>query len=173
MGLLRRLRRAPGRAPANVNSDWRRNAEWLTWGPPLNVLREGAYQDQIIGLVGKPCKRGYLIPAQVTLVREAHNPHDGNAIRAVINGLTVAYLRREVAAVAGPAMDNAKLDRMTFCGLVRGGCAPHAETIGIHLWLDRRVTDGIEIDFDGVEFEVSWPPNAGEADCKQEGVVPI
>jgi HIRAN domain len=78
--------------------------------------KQKSYDFSVVGIqyrVTLPYRRrlAELTPFPVRLVREPENPHDENAIAVTIaagtfiNGMKIGYLRREVAAVLAPALD--------------------------------------------------------------------
>ncbi len=96
-------------------------SDWSTWPCPRNVIAgEASYQYALMQLVGQPRDVGYLVPVTVTLVREPANPYDRNAIRGDVNGVTVGYLRRQIAAQMADALDQCGCRGFSVCGLVRG-----------------------------------------------------
>lgn len=164
MGFLDRFR-SPRlvASDANVSDGWHEGGGWLRWEPPRNVVVEGHYQEALSELCGGLCKEGFLVPVPVDLTREPANPYDSNAVaaRAGRAGAQVGYLRREVAAQIGPALDQLGLRSWTVCGVIRGG-RPRAQHLGVHLWLGRRVTPGPSVEFDPGPWEIPWPPTDGE-----------
>lgn len=166
MGLFDRLKRGPEAMPANVEPGWAEGSEWREqWDMPLNLVREGYYQEALVRLCGRVRAQGYLIPVESVLVREPQNPHDRNAIRVEVRGAMVGHIRREVAAVLGPALDRMRLPSMTVCAVIRGG-GPEWENLGIHLWMDRRLSPGPGLEFSGdlAIVTIGWPPHDGEGD---------
>lgn len=152
--------------PANVEPGWAEGSEWREqWDMPLNLVREGYYQEALVRLCGRVRAQGYLIPVESVLVREPQNPHDRNAIRVEVRGAMVGHIRREVAAVLGPALDRMRLPSMTVCAVIRGG-GPEWENLGIHLWMDRRLSPGPGLEFSGdlAIVTIGWPPHDGEGD---------
>jgi len=78
--------------------------------------KQKSYDFSVVGLgyrVTMPYRRrlAKLTPFPVRLVREPENTHDENAIAVTIaagtfiDGMKIGYLRREVAAVLAPALD--------------------------------------------------------------------
>jgi HIRAN domain len=163
MGLLDRLRRPPSLASPNVTSDWAPAGYWQTWPCPRNVVRESQHQDELRALVGPMCEGGYLVPVAATLRREPDNPHDANAIRVEVDGRLVGRVRREVAAQLAPALDRRRCPAFVVCGVIRGGSRSKRH-LGLHLWLERRLSDGPEVDLEDGLLEVSWPPTGREID---------
>ena len=150
-------------APANVDAAWLNGDTWRGWDPPRNVVAgESHYRKQLRALTGKPRDAGYLIPAPVTIVREASNPYDCNAFRVEVAGEHVGYLARPIAAQLAAVCDDARCATFTVCGILRGG-STRARDVGVHVWLDRRLTPAPEILF-GPElgFDVVWPPRGDE-----------
>ena len=136
--------------------------DWATWPAPRNLIAgESRYQDALQRICGERCESGYLIPVEVVLRREPQNQYDPNAMRAEVRGQHVGYLRRQIAAVVAPALDDHGIASVTVCGLIRGGSIG-ADMIGCHLWLDRPLggpTITVEdIDEVGDGWRVGWPP---------------
>lgn len=162
MSLFRR-RTQPQLPAANVAPDWADSEAWLAWEPPRNlVVGESHCQDALVKLAGPPCEDGYLLPVRVDFVREPSNPYDSNAIRAEIAGKQVGHMAKELAAkLAGP-LDGERCSRFSVCGIVRGGW-PDAPSFGVHVWFDRRVSEGPEIEILSFTAVVpNWPPRDGE-----------
>jgi hypothetical protein len=99
------------------------------------------------------------VPA--TLVREPANPYDGNAIGVEVAGRVVGHVRRAIAAQLAPALDVGRCPRFTVCGVIRGG-SDEAPSLGVHLWLDRRLSDGPDVNLEEGLLEVGWPPGERE-----------
>lgn len=157
MGLFDRFRR-PALSEPNVGAGWQ-ESEWLTWEAPANVVREGHYQEALVGLCGKACAEGYLIPVEVVLRREPSNPYDPNAIAVFIESVQVGHIAREVAAQIAPAVDRVGCPEWAVCGIIRGGTTRLAN-LGVHLWPGRRITPGPDIHLRDDTFEArSWPPS--------------
>jgi HIRAN domain len=134
------------------------SGEWIGWEPPRNVIAgEASYVEALAALAGPICEDGYCIAACVTFVRDPRNAYDGNAFRAEVEGRLVGYLRRQLAEQLAPALDKARCRSFGVAGVIRGG-STRAPNLGCHVWLARRLTPGPAIEFDGDEWEVSWPP---------------
>ncbi|ADQ06468.1 HIRAN domain protein [Caldicellulosiruptor hydrothermalis 108] len=148
-------------AEPNVSPNWIENKEWFLWEAPLNLVRGESYrQNNLQTLVGKPCKKGYLVPKEITLVREPDNKYDRNAIRAEIEGVHVGYIAKEIASKLAPTMDVLNITSFQVAGLIRGGSRT-IPTLGVHIWLDKRISKGpiIEITPELQQsYQVSWPP---------------
>jgi hypothetical protein len=145
---------------ANVDSGWAAGG-WRTWEAPRNVVvGESFKQDALRRLTGHARENGYLIPVDADLVREPENEYDTNAVRVEVNGELVGYLRRGVAAKVARPADHVRLTRFTLCGLIRGG-AIDAPEVGVHLWLERRRSEGVRVP-DSDAYPISWPPYDGE-----------
>jgi HIRAN domain len=149
-------------APPNVAPGWSSGIEWQRWPSPRNhVAGESHRQNELEALVGEPRSGGRCVAVEVLLVREPENPFDENAVRAEIQGTTVGYLRRLIAAqLAGP-LDSAGCGAFGVCGVIRGG-SPQAPNYGVHVWLNLRTTPGPEISQADDIGEVSWPPHEDE-----------
>lgn len=152
-------------AEPNVPLEWKDNDKWINWEAPLNVIRgESHYQNNLRKLAGMPRTVGYLILVEVTLTREPSNSYDKYAIRADVGKLKVGYLAKELAAIFSPAIDSVNLEKFAVAGVIRGGSTA-ATTLGVHLWLDRRITAGPLVEFaSGArdKYWVSWPPSDDE-----------
>jgi hypothetical protein len=87
-------------------------------------------------------------------------------MRVEIRGEHVGYLAREMAAQLSPALDKAKCREFAVAGIIRGG-SPRAPSLGVHLWLGRRLSPGPIIQVDDTlhrQFLTAWPPWEGEGD---------
>jgi len=157
MGLFRRSR-APELHTANVGPGWeKQRSTWLSWEPPVNIVREGFYQEALIDLCGEPCEAGYLIPVEVVLRREPDNQHDRNAISVHISGQQVGHIHRDVAAQVSPLADRARCAEWRVCGVIRGGSEDY-DKFGVHVWPQRLLSEGLQVRVSGGPYEVSWPP---------------
>jgi len=134
---------------------------WLSWEPPLNAVRgESYHQDALRAFAGEPPEAGFLLPVPVTLVREPENPHDANAIRAELAGGLVGHIAKELAALFSPRMGSAGCPVLTIPGLVRGGSIG-APSIGVHVWLSRRLSPGPDLQVPeelARTMKAPWPP---------------
>lgn len=158
-GLLRG-RLLPG---ANRHSSWSRTAEWQDWPAPRNLVREGHHQRALYRVVGRPCEAGYLVPVDARLLREPRNRYDRNAIQVFVGRHMVGYIERRAGSRLARAMDRSRCRSFTCCAVIRGGRLAEADKIGIHLWLDRRVSGGPAVSVGRHEaWEVPWPPTARE-----------
>jgi hypothetical protein len=161
-------RRTYDLSPVNVRASWADGNECYEWPPPRNVLVGESYrQPALKKLAGPPCDPGYLIPVEVCFVRESENEHDANAFRAEVNGRHVGYLRREVARQVAAALDQAGCGRFSVCGVIRGGSSG-APSLGVHVWLERRLSPGPELSFADDTWVVPWPPGAEIAYCSAD-----
>ncbi len=147
--------------PTDTPPDWDRSGVWLSWEPPLNAVRgESHYQDALLALAGEPPEAGHLLPVAVALVRDPDNPYDPNALRAELDGTLVGHIARDLAALLSPAMDSAGCAVLTVPGLVRGGSVG-APSIGVHLWLRRRLSAGPDLQVPedlARTMKAPWPP---------------
>jgi hypothetical protein len=150
-------------SPANVDATWLDGDGWRGWPPPRNVLvGESHYRPALRRLTGKPRQAGYLIPVAVTFVREPHNQYDRNAFRAEVQGQHVGYLDREVAAQLAATADAGRCISFTVCGVIRGGSLK-AKDVGVHVWLERRLSPGVDIGFADDRWTIeTWPPSPTE-----------
>jgi hypothetical protein len=160
---VRFFRRRYELAPANIAAEWSTSDDWRDWDAPRNLIRgESNYLPALRKLCGGgPRDSGYLIPVDVDLVRDPGNPYDRNAWRAEVGNHVVGYLAREVAAQLSPPADAAGCRGFRVCGLIRGGSSD-TPFVGVHVWLDRRLTTGVEITFADEVGEVNWPPGPAE-----------
>lgn len=170
MGLLGRLRGRrgePALVAVDVAPDWREAEEWRDWEPPCNFVRgESRYQTALRAIAGPDRPGGWLVPVEVTLVREPDNPYDSNALRAEVGGSLVGYLAREIAEGLAPELDRAACRSYACCGLVRGGTL-RTPVLGVHLWIERRCAPGPRLNAEGdpEDYEVGWPPWDGEGEA--------
>lgn len=155
---------------ANVDDDWSAGDDWHAWEAPRNLIRgESHYQATLQRLAGgKPRRNGYLIPVSVSFVRDPKNEHDRNAFRAQVDGELVGHLARDAAAQLARTADRARCTSFAVCGVLRGGSLD-ARHLGVHVWVDRRLSPGVETNFADDEDEVSWPPFENEgAHCSAD-----
>lgn len=153
---------------ANVLDDWGDSQEWRLWDPPLNIVRgESFRQKNLQQIAGKPRANGYLVPVRVTLVREPYNEHDSNAVRVEIEGLHIGYIAKEFARILSQIMDTTKILSYNIAGVIRGGSFT-APTLGVHIWLDRRLSRGPVITKNELisgmlsSYKSPWPPYENE-----------
>jgi hypothetical protein len=143
-------------------ADWMQTHAWLSWEAPRNyVAGEASYRQALSALTGVPCESGYCRPVLVRCEREPGNRYDANAIRAIVNGQHVGYLRRHLASQLAPPLDRAQCNVFIVPGLLRGGSmtAPH---VGCHIWLGRPVEpEGLAFvlpsEAEDREYLVPWP----------------
>lgn len=154
MALFRR--RAIGFAGANSGEDWQTADEWLTWEPPLNIVRGEQHRRQAFDEVFGTDADGVFVLAMVELVREPTNEHDPNAIRVERNGAHLGYVAKELAAIWAPLVAAAGDPHVVLPGVVRGG--GKLVSHGLHLWPHRRLTPAPTFDLDESDYDVSWPP---------------
>ncbi len=155
----------PKLAAPNVPPRWKESKDWASWEPPINAVHgESHRQDALWSICGSqgPKRGGYTTFANVLIAREPNNPVDRNALRVTVGGLHVGYVAREIAEQLSPGLDKAKVRDFTVPGVVRGG-SPDSPSLGIHLWLGRRITSGPEVTIEddvarSERFRVAWPP---------------
>lgn len=159
MGFLKNLFSTKYEIPeANLLPGWQ-DEEWRSWEAPYDLVRgEFAREEAFRKMVGPPRKHGYLLPVEVTLIREPTNSNDPNAVRAEVDGVTLGYLDRNFAAQASPVIDKGGCPEFVVAGLIRGGTTRKAKSYGLHIWTARRISPGPNISGDLAQFEVSWPP---------------
>ena len=154
-------------ADPNSPNDWASSGVWRSWDAPLNVVRgESRRQDALHAICGEPRKQGYLVPVGAKLRREPRNPADKNAIRVEVGGELVGYLARELSEQMSPVLDKFNCREFAVAGIIRGGSS-RAPSLGVHLWLGRRLSPGPNIQLDDTlteQFLPAWPPWEGEGD---------
>ena len=126
---------------ANVPIDWVQSELWRSWHPPANLIRgESRRQDVFRRRWSISLTAQHWEPVAVDLIREPKNPVDQNAIRAELDGEQIGYLAREVAQIYSPLLDRVGRSHFTVAGVVCGGSAD-APSFGLHVWLDKRLTE--------------------------------
>jgi hypothetical protein len=149
-------------ADINVADGWDTADAWRSWEPPRNlVVGESYRQPALRKFTGAPARHGYLIPVCVDFVRESDNPKDRNAFRAEISGHHIGYLKATVAEQLAPIADKGNCSSFRVCGVLRGR-SESAPDLGVHVWLNRRLSPGVEIRFADDDRVVSWPPHDTE-----------
>ncbi|MCF6095420.1 HIRAN domain-containing protein [Thermovorax subterraneus] len=152
-------------ADSNISPNWIETEEWRSWEAPLDLVRGESYrQKNLRTFAGKPRENGYLIPKAVTLVREPNNKYDPNAIRVEVEGLHVGYIAKEFAAKLAFVMDLLNVTSFQVAGVIRGGSFA-APTLGVHIWLNKRITKGPVIEITNAlrqSYQVPWPPSDKE-----------
>lgn len=149
-----------------IPETWRHQQDWLNdWGPPLNiVVGESRHQKEL--REAAQCDGQCLRLVNVTLQPEPDNPVDSDAIKVLLRGVKIGYLRRELAAgiADGCAAHRLGVPTLVVAGIMRGGWKEQ-RSIGVHIWIDRTITSGpiVQLD-DAEEFEVAWPPMEHELD---------
>lgn len=169
MGLLSRTLRGrtpatdAGLAPANVAPTWTDRATFSAWEAPCGWVRGGRqYQPGLQAVAGPPRDGGYLVPVEVTFVRDLAHPHDPTALWAEVRGHLVGYLVPEIAEMLAPSLDRRGVSSSTCCGLIRGGSYA-ATSLAVHVWPTRRPAACVEIDVEDLRgARASWPPPEGE-----------
>jgi hypothetical protein len=149
-----------GMAPANVVSGWADRAIFSAWEAPSSwIPAESRYQPALYVLAGPPREGGYLIPVEVTFVREAKDPRHPNALYVEVRGRLAGYVAPELADTLAPALDRSGVDSYTCCGVIRGGSYT-ATSLSVHVWPDRRPCPGLDVTLDGAlgGALASWPP---------------
>jgi hypothetical protein len=126
---------------ANVATGWAQSELWRSWGSPTNLIRgESRHQDVFLRQWRIDPTHQHWEPVAVDFIREPQNPVDPNAIRAELEGKQIGYLAREVAEIFSAQLDRAGCTRFTIAGVVCGG-STDAPTFGVHVWLDKRITE--------------------------------
>jgi hypothetical protein len=173
----------PKLAEPNTPATWAETGAWRGWEPPLNVVRgESRRQDVLARYCGPPNQHGYLVPIGATLCREPGNPVDRNAIRVEVDGAQVGYIAEEIAAQMSPLLDRGKCAKFSVAAVIRGG-AVNAPSLGMHLWLGRRITPGPNVVLDqsargDANYAVRWRdeairPPAASTDGPQRDVAGV
>lgn len=150
-------------APPSVHEGWASGRERRQWDAPSGfVVGESHYAGALQALAGPPRPAGYLIPVAVEIVREPNNPYDQNAFRVEVEGRKVGHLSRHLASQLARPLDRAGCERFTACGVIRGG-SERRPNLGVHVWLDRLLTDGPQISqADDTGTVKNWPPRDDE-----------
>jgi hypothetical protein len=131
--------------PANTSPNWLVTGAWQAWNWPSNLIHGESFRQEAIScLPGLTPGRADVVrcdPVEIEFVREPTNPHDQNACRAVVANIQVGYLARDHAAAMAPQVDAAGVTSWRVCGAVVGG-SEAVPSYGVHVWIDRRLTDG-------------------------------
>lgn len=156
-------RRLVGSSGPSAPTAWLKGTDWLDWGAPYNIIAgESHHAATLKRLTGPVRESGYCRPVLVRLRREPRNEYDQNAIAAYVAGRVVGHLRRDLAAVLAPVMDDSDLKAVAVCGVLRGGW-PDAPNVGCHLWIDRMI--GVDSTLFGSlvdGWRAPWPPDPDE-----------
>jgi hypothetical protein len=104
---------------------------WPASAPILHLPGDGAhetpvagasvYQDVLAEIVGGKSPDGVEFECVATLARDRGNAQDPNAVRVLIAGRQVGWIRRTFAASLAQVMDGRGLSRVTCDALVVGG----------------------------------------------------
>lgn len=87
---------------------------------PLEIVGESNYQPALKR--ARAQSDGHSRIVNVSVVREADNPYDGNAVKVVnANGDTIGYLARPEAARYAPVMDRKGMAEIACRALLLGG----------------------------------------------------
>ncbi|MGI9016879.1 MAG: HIRAN domain-containing protein [Euzebya sp.] len=73
-------------------------------GGRVNAVGESHYQDALSGICRGEERRGDVVLHQAILIPEPDNPHDVDAVRVAVDGLTIGYLAREDAGAYQPLL---------------------------------------------------------------------
>jgi len=92
-------------------------AVMLPYDGSAEVVGESHYQRELFKLAGRRKRTAADIPIVAVLVREPENRYDPNAVKVVVNGYRVGYLRRVDAAAYAPM-----LDRLLAADGAHGAC---------------------------------------------------
>jgi hypothetical protein len=154
------LPRGPLAPSSAIVPAWSADGAWrATWEAPRNWIRgESHHVAACTAIAGPMREQGYLIPVDVVLEPEPKNTYDANAILALVGGVVVGRLAREIAAQVSPAMSSANVRRLVVPGVVRGG-SPKYPSLGVHIWIDRGEAQVTLLDNTGA---VAWPPHRSE-----------
>ncbi len=101
--------------------------EWPDDGHECDIVGESYYQDSIKSLAGPNGEYVRNKKYQAFLMLEDDNPHDSQAVRVDIEGMTVGYLGRDDARSFRCKLSAKKLDgQMTACkAWITGGRGPN------------------------------------------------
>ncbi|MEQ8833486.1 MAG: HIRAN domain-containing protein [Salinisphaeraceae bacterium] len=162
-----------------MEPSWAAGGAWRRWEEPSScVAGEGNYRQAFVLALGQERPAGYYSPRDLDLVRDPLNPHDPNAVRVELGGLTLGFVARALAERLASAMDAAGVDRATVPGIVRGGysiaSADRATSFSVALWL-KRVESASRIRVKpprGLDRVPHWPPRAfdGREGCPECGM---
>lgn len=76
------------------------------------------------------------VRTSATLVREPSNPHDRNAVKVMISGVHVGYLKRELARRYAPALDRDIATVTCDAKIVRRPSKrARGKTVNVSVWL--------------------------------------
>jgi hypothetical protein len=154
---------ADGRAAdANTPRDWRSHpGEVVRWEAPRDVLvPEEAFQAAIRSVAARPDGGRVFRLVNVTLVPDLGADQDARGVAVQVGGHPVGHLRPELAhAIADKWASAPGLHQIMVAGVVRGGEGAHR--VAIHVWPRRRISGGLVLPA-ADQWEVAWPPTAGE-----------
>lgn len=80
----------------------------------------------------------------MTFIREPRNQYDPNALRADLKGRCAGYLRRPLAAKLAPQLTR-RASAPSQCA-VSSAAGQRAPTLGVHVWLERTLTPGLDLE---------------------------
>jgi hypothetical protein len=87
----------------------------------IKVVGESHYRKNLLQVAGPGGQYGVRVNTEAALVPEPKNRHDRNAVRVDIDGRTVGYLPRDVAAVVSPALLGANLGFLSVPAYISAG----------------------------------------------------
>jgi hypothetical protein len=144
-----------------TRNDWQRS-----WGAPQNLIAgESEYQKAIRRLSSPRGGKTFRL-VDVELRPEPDNLHDECAVAAYVGGEHIGYLRAAICKAM-----NRDFTSLTVAGVMRGGGSRDGRPldIGVHIWPDRRLTEGPPIPVPhGETASVAWPPRDWEIEERLE-----
>ncbi|PJI41134.1 MAG: hypothetical protein CTR54_11950 [Rhizobium sp.] len=94
---------------------------WKVGSFPMEVVGESNYQDALKRICGGFSRQGHDKVVEARLELEPTNPHDDNAVRITISGLTVGYLPRAQAERVASFMRSNGFNLLVCDALINGG----------------------------------------------------
>lgn len=94
---------------------------WKDGSFPMEVVGESNYQDALKRICGGFSRQGHANVVEACLELEPTNPHDENAVRITISGLTVGYLPRAQAERVASFMRSSGFNLLVCDALINGG----------------------------------------------------
>lgn len=101
----------------------------------VSVVGEAYYDDACDRLL--PAGYGpYTLKTTATLVREPSNTHDRNAVKVLVKGQHVGYLKRDLAKKCAPALDSVRTAITCDAKIVRRPSKrARKRTVNVNIWL--------------------------------------
>lgn len=94
---------------------------WKDGSFPMEVVGESNYQNALHRVCGGFSRQGHDKVVEACLELEPTNPHDDNAVRITISGLTVGYLPRAQAERVASFMRSNGFNPLVCDALINGG----------------------------------------------------